>query len=174
MNVASVLVENEGWLRAVVFSRLGDRLATEDVLQEICIAALISDSKKQEILEPKGWLYQVAIKQVLLFRRSECRQRQKLQRFSELVRQPGFEHREDELAKAESQGMVREALEQIRPSDRQVLVMKYTEGMSCKQIAEHLGVTESTIQSRLLRARRRLRQTLVSQGSLEGLIDAIQ
>lgn len=166
MSIASVLVEHESWLRAVVYSRLGDRVATEDVLQEICVAALISDRKQQEVREPKGWLYQVAIKQVLLFRRGECRQRAKLDRYTNLCNPTSHCESEEPLSHQESMQQVRDALREIRPSDRQVLVMKYTQGMSCKQMAQLLGVKESTIQSRLLRARRRLKQVLEDKGEL--------
>jgi RNA polymerase sigma-70 factor (ECF subfamily) len=41
-----------------------------------------------------------------------------------------------------------------------VLVLKYTEHWSYRQLAEHLGTTESAVEARLHRARARLRAEL--------------
>ena len=60
-----------------------------------------------------------------------------------------------------------QALQQLKPTDRQVLVLKYCEDYSCPQIAHLLGVKETTIQTRLLRARRRLRGLLIEKYKFE-------
>jgi RNA polymerase sigma-70 factor (ECF subfamily) len=44
--------------------------------------------------------------------------------------------------------------------DREILMLKYTENWNYQQLAEHLGVTLHTVEYRLLRARKRLRQEL--------------
>lgn len=178
METTGVLLENQRWLWTVVYSRLGDRLATEDVLQEISLAAVKSSKQSQQIREVKGWLYQVAIKQVLLFRRKEARNRNKLNRLAS-VSPVGDDtcptnyapppNSLESVARAEQTELVRNSLSQLRPSDRQVLLMKYQEDLSCRQIAEHFGVAESTIQSRLLRARRKLRTLLLKQEDFQDL-----
>ena len=178
METTGVLLENQRWLWTVVYSRLGDRLATEDVLQEISLAAVKSSKQRQQIREVKGWLYQVAIKQVLLFRRKEARNRNKLNRLAS-VSPVGDDtcptnyapppNSLESVARAEQTELVRNSLSQLRPSDRQVLLMKYQEDLSCRQIAEHFGVAESTIQSRLLRARRKLRTLLLKQEDFQDL-----
>ena len=164
MDTAEAFLQHQQWLWAVVYARLGNRSDTDDVLQEISVAAVQFDLRAQEIQNIKGWLYQVAVRQVMLFRRREGRYRRRLKTFAEL--QP--EHAtslpwsatqdawENDLER------VRAAMTRIRPSDRQVLVLKYKNGLRCREIAMHMGVKESTIQSRLLRARRRLRALLVN------------
>ena len=44
--------------------------------------------------------------------------------------------------------------------DRQVLMLKYSEGWSYREMAKHLGVREDTIEYRLLKARKNLRRLL--------------
>jgi RNA polymerase sigma-70 factor (ECF subfamily) len=44
--------------------------------------------------------------------------------------------------------------------DADVLVLKYAEHWSYRQLAEHLGTTESAVEARLHRARARLREEL--------------
>ncbi|GAB5403173.1 MAG: RNA polymerase sigma factor SigZ [Aureliella sp.] len=157
MDITSTLAENETWLRSVVYSRLGDRAATEDVLQEIALALVSQAFRRDHSQVGKGWLYQVAIRQVMLFRRKEVRYRKRIEKYQSqaVAGQPsgGLE----ELCEQEQREAVRRGLAAMRPIDRQVLLLKYRQSLSCRQIAEHLGVSETTVQSRLLRARRRLR-----------------
>ncbi len=166
MNVSNTFLENRRWLWAVVYARLGDRSATEDVLQEVSLAA-IRQSNPCEIGQIKAWLYQVAVRQVMLFRRSEARHRHKLQYYSQSMPQPESELSLERICRGEQLDAVRNALNQVRPSDRQVLLLKYSENLNCQAIAQLLGVRETTIQSRLLRARRRLRQILTDQEDFE-------
>ncbi|HBE68534.1 MAG TPA: RNA polymerase subunit sigma-24 [Planctomycetaceae bacterium] len=160
MDAATVFLENERWLWTVVYSRLGDRTATEDVLQEVSLAAIVSEKKNQSIREARGWLYQVAIRQVLLFRRKEARYRRRISGLADrTVSSDDFDSL-DYLCACEDVQQVRDGLSELRESDRQILVLKYNDELSCRQIADRLGVQESTVQSRLLRARRRLRGIL--------------
>jgi RNA polymerase sigma-70 factor (ECF subfamily) len=46
--------------------------------------------------------------------------------------------------------------------DRQLLLLKYVDGLSYEQIGQALGVTASSVQSRLHRARNVLRQRLLA------------
>ena len=55
---------------------------------------------------------------------------------------------------------VRIALDRLTPRDAQILLLKYGENWNYHQIAEHLGVSHSAIETRLHRARTRLREEL--------------
>jgi RNA polymerase sigma-70 factor (ECF subfamily) len=59
---------------------------------------------------------------------------------------------------------VRAALAQLAERDREVLVLRYLEQLSTREIAEVLGIPEGTVKSRHLRALERLRGLL---GDLE-------
>ena len=48
--------------------------------------------------------------------------------------------------------------------DAEVLLLKYGERWSYRQIAERLGITEKAVDTRLVRARERLRQELIRRG----------
>lgn len=167
MNPAQTLLDNRRWLWAIVYARLGDASATEDVLQEVSVAAIRSDETFAEIGQLKAWLYQVAVRQVMLLRRRESRHRTKLQNYALTTRLDQGTSYVDWLCEGEQIGQVQQAMAQIRPTDRQVLALKYCEELTCKEIANHLGVTETTIQTRLLRARRRLRSLLVKEFEFE-------
>lgn len=140
-------------------------------MQEVAVAAVRCDVDFREPECGKHWLYRVAVRQVMLFRRNQARDRRKLENFQRDVPEVDSPCCVQWICDGETSGQVREAMSRLKPSDQEVLAMKYGEDFSCKEIARLMGVTETTIQSRLLRARKRLRQLLVSEFQFEAESD---
>ena len=63
--------------------------------------------------------------------------------------------------------LVRASLAKLAPRDAEVLMLKYTEGWSYRELADHLGQTEAAIESRLHRARGKLRDALARANVIE-------
>ncbi len=55
---------------------------------------------------------------------------------------------------------VRQALEQLGPEFREVIILRELEGLSYKEISDVVGVPVGTVMSRLSRARQRLQEAL--------------
>lgn len=66
--------------------------------------------------------------------------------------------------------LLKQELEQLEPIDRSLVEGKYLSGASVRELAEQFGLTERAVESRLLRARRQLRQELVKQLKNENAI----
>ena len=65
---------------------------------------------------------------------------------------------------------VREALEQLEKTDREILMLREYEQLSYAEIAATLRVPLNTVRSRLFRARMALKEKLMPvQGDVEGL-----
>ena len=62
---------------------------------------------------------------------------------------------------------LRQALEDLPPEYREVIVLRELEELSYKEIAEIAGVPLGTVMSRLARARKRLQQCLITSESRE-------
>ena len=157
----AVFLEHESWLRTVVRSRLNEPDAVEDVMQNIALAIVRHRSILNEINRIGAWLYQIAVRQVLMYRRTSGRRRKMHER---LVHETADRSRQDcplqSLLAAEAQSSVQQALDELSEIDRQMLMLKYAEGWSYLELAEHLGVREDTIEYRLLKARKNLRRLL--------------
>ena len=69
----SVLAENDPWLQAVVFARLGNRDAVDEVMQEVALAAVRQSAPLKDPTKVAPWLYRLAIRQTLLYRRKAGR-----------------------------------------------------------------------------------------------------
>ena len=76
---------------------------------------------------------------------------------SETPRDPGIQV-VDQLEIARAAERVRAALQSMRPSYREVLMLAADESMSEHEIAQALGVPAGTVKSRLSRARAELRR----------------
>jgi RNA polymerase sigma-70 factor (ECF subfamily) len=67
----------------------------------------------------------------------------------------------------ERRQLVREALGRLPPRDADILLLKYTENWSYQQLADHMGISHSAIETRLHRARARLRCELAKLELIE-------
>ena len=161
----AVFLEHESWLRTVVRSRLNEPDAVEDVMQNIAMAIVRHRSALNEVNRIGAWLYQIAVRQILMHRRTSGRRRKMQDRFSSDVSlREEQESPLQSLIAMETQASVQQALSELNEIDRQILLLKYTEGWSYRQLADHLGVQEETIEYRLLRARKSLRRLLPQFG----------
>ena len=64
------------------------------------------------------------------------------------------------VARGEEQQLVREALEQIPSTSREVLTLRYWEGLRGRELANRLGIGEGAVRSRLRRAREQLEEQI--------------
>jgi RNA polymerase sigma-70 factor, ECF subfamily len=73
---------------------------------------------------------------------------------------------EEAVLQSASDALVRNALENLPPNFREVLILRELEGMSYREIADITGMPAGTVMSTLSRARDRLRQVLTT--SMDG------
>ena len=129
---------------------------------------LPSDSPLLEPGRLVGWLYRLAVRQALLYRRRVGRQRTLVDRYAH---RQGTRSENPELSPLswlvhdERRAMVQQALRRLPPRDADLLVLKYAEGWSARELAARLGVKTSAVEARLHRARGRLRAELAAQAS---------
>jgi len=162
----AALAEHDRWLRTVVFSRLGEPQAVDDVMQEVALAAVEQRAPLTDPAKVAPWLYRLAVVQSLLYRRKMGRRRKLTGRYAERYRPTEQDTREPDplgwLLAEERRGKVREAITRLRRRDAELLMLKYTEDWSYRDLARHLGISESAVEARLHRARNRLREELAS------------
>jgi RNA polymerase sigma-70 factor (ECF subfamily) len=71
------------------------------------------------------------------------------------------------LLQDERRALVREALGRLPRRDVEILLLKYTDDWSYRELAGHLGLSESAVEARLHRARRRLREAMIGTHLIE-------
>ncbi|MCA9102689.1 MAG: sigma-70 family RNA polymerase sigma factor [Planctomycetales bacterium] len=161
---SAALTEHSRWLRTVVLARLGGADGVDEVMQEVALAAVAEATLPPDREKLAPWLYGVAVRQALMYRRRQGRRRKLMGRYADRLQLGEAAPREADplewLLDSERRASVRQALERLAPRDAEVLLLKYTEGWSYRQLAERLGISTSAIEARLHRARARLRAQL--------------
>lgn len=160
----AALAQHGRWLRTVILARLGEPQAVEEVMQEVSLAAVRQHAPLADPAKVAPWLYQLAVRQALLYRRRAGRARNLTERYALRHRRSEADHRESDplgwLLAEERRELVRAALARLPRREAEMLLLKYTEDWSYHQIAAHLGVTHGAVEARLHRARKLLRAEL--------------
>jgi RNA polymerase sigma-70 factor (ECF subfamily) len=168
---ATALAKHQGWLRTVLLARLRDADIVDEVMQEVAVAIIHQQSKPEAIEHPGPWLYRVALKQILMYRRKTGRRRRLLKALTEQPTSTGNAPQHYDplqwLLMRERQQSVQSSLEQLGDRDREILLLKYNDGLSYDQIAERLGITPASVRMRLHRARIHLKNHL-AEGAVPG------
>jgi RNA polymerase sigma-70 factor (ECF subfamily) len=71
------------------------------------------------------------------------------------------------LLAEERRSLIRSAVGRLPRKDTEILMLKYTEGWSYHDIAAHVGISHSAVESRLHRARAMLRRQLAALDVIE-------
>ena len=171
INWDRALNEHRPWLRSVVAARLGEPQAIDDVMQEIAVAVSTNRAPLIDANKLAPWLYQIAVRQTLLYRRKHGRRRNLVGRYADRF-QPSEEDNRDAnplewLLAQERAERFRQAMEELSQRDREILLLKYQHGFSYKEISGRLSLSESAVEARLHRARKRLRKLLYGLSVVE-------
>jgi RNA polymerase sigma factor (sigma-70 family) len=162
---ARELETHRRWLRTVIYARVRRVEAVDDVLQEVALAAVEQRAPLVDPSKAAAWLYRLAVTHSLLYRRRQGRERRRMERYVRTESEAAPDADEASplawLLADERSHIVRQALEQLPPRDREILLLKYTEDWSYRDLAVHLGLSHSAVESRLHRARQRLRDQLM-------------
>ena len=140
----------QGVVCAVTYSRTGDRSLSEDVAQETFIAAWRQLDRLRDAVKLRSWLCGIARN---LARKARRRSDRETGLEGELVA-PGTPF--TAVADAEAERVVRDALSRVPETYREVLVLFYGEGLTTREIADALELTEAAVQQRLSRGRQHL------------------
>lgn len=155
--------EHQRWLATVIRARLADREAAEDVLQEVAVAAIGQRARPTDPSKVAPWLYRVALRKVINHHRAMGRRRRLhdgIVQSGQLIDAARDPEPGEWLMRQESVASLAEGLDRVDPLDRQLLLLKYTEGWGYQQLAEYLGISMKTVEYRLLKARRALRAAI--------------
>ena len=112
--------------------------------------------------ETLPWLYGVARRTVSNLARSSRRSTRLLAKLGSLGREP-VSTPESMVVRSEEAQAVSDALNRLRPGDREILMLRVWEELSSREIATVLEITPAAVDMRLMRARRRFELALPKQ-----------
>ena len=123
---SAALAEHGRWLRTVVGARLGEPQAVDEVLQEVALAAIAQKAPLADPSRVAAWLYRLAVRQSLLYRRKQGRRRKLTDRYA-ARRQAADSQPFDPLGwllAEERRQQVRQALACLPKRDAEILLLE--------------------------------------------------
>ena len=144
-----------------VFARVGgDRVAADDIVQDVFLEALRGASTFRGDAQLATWMCAIARRRVLRHYESERRQAAVIEAVESALAPAGGADDAAGVTGADERADVVRALGRLPQLHRQVLVLKYLDDCPVASIAAELGRTPVQIQSLLQRARAGLRRQL--------------
>lgn len=151
----AVILENLQSFIAFARNRTGDPALAEDLVQDSLIKALIANRKPQSDEDTVKWFYRILRRTIIdLYRRTDVRKRALERMGSDLPEQP--EPADHRLICQ----CFRRLLPQLPEGYREVIERIDLDGVDPGQLAADLAVTRNSLNVRLHRARRALRERL--------------
>jgi RNA polymerase sigma factor (sigma-70 family) len=145
-----------------------DDAKAEDFTHDIFMKLVLNLASYKETAKFSTWLYSITYNYCI-------DQTRVSKKYSEVGLDENFDVPDDdddaEIAELEAQ-QLNKAMQQILPEEKSILMMKYQDDLSIKEISDTLDISESAVKMRLLRAKEKLRKVYLEGVLFWGVIIA--
>ena len=149
------------WVSGVIFGVLGDRDRVEDVAQQVWLAVWSRIGELRAVDRWRPWLYRLARNAAVDAGRAVSRDRIVAQPLANDPPAVGASRTPpDQLIREEQKRLMLDAIQSLPALYREPFVLRHLEGWGYRDIGELLGLPVDTVETRLVRARRLLREML--------------
>lgn len=152
--VSAMWREHRRWVSAIVLAHKPREVELEDLVQEVAVRLVAHAHELRDPTAIRPWLRSVALNVA----RSAGRKQRVRRDAKETIRQNAPRPTED--APPSERDEILDAALSLPETYREPLILRTMRGMSYKQISDTLGIPVTTIETRLVRARRMLRDAL--------------
>ena len=158
--------EHSGWVRGVIYATLGRRDLVDDVSQQVWTKVWQRIGSLNDPRRLRSWLYSIARNAAI--DASQDRRRRSaagLDWAADDLSDPPARGPVGRAVGAEIRSTLLRAIEALPALYREPFVLRHLQDWSYAEIGDLLGLSVETVETRLVRARRLLRESL--QGKLE-------
>ncbi len=165
--LAALVSQYAATLYRVAYSVLRNAADAEDAVQEAFLRVLRHRDTLAEVRDQRVWLIRI-VWNVVLDRKRRAKTRPETDDVTELARvlPAGGLSADQRVAAAQHHAHVLACVEKLPSKERQVLLLSAFEELNSVEIATVLGITESSVRSRLFRARNLMAGLLEHERSL--------
>ncbi|MGF1777254.1 RNA polymerase sigma factor SigZ [Vibrio nomapromontoriensis] len=151
--IEEIWAEYQASLKRFLWTKLSDPEDVEDVLQEVLIKTHQNLEKLESPDSVKAWLFQIANRAVIdLYRRNG--------RSAALEGDSLWFEQDEEDAKTQLAQCMQPLIDSLPAASAALLTAVDLNGQSQKQLAQEMGISYSTLKSRIQKGRSDLRHTL--------------
>lgn len=163
--ITALVAEYSATLYRVAYSVMRNSAEAEDAVQEAFLRVLKHQDKLGEIRDVRVWLVRITWN-VVLDRKRRSKTRPENDDIADYARVlPSTERRaDDEIISSQEHARILGLIDRLPAKERQALLLSAVEELTTAQIASVLKTTESSVRSRIFRARRELSALLEKEG----------
>jgi len=148
---------NWAWLKGLVYSVVQNADDIDDVLQDICVRVISKIGSLRQPERFRSWLAILARRQALRHRQQKAQKQMPLSvELADLECNSKSAQLLDNIEQKEQYQLILSAVKSLPEKYRQVFILEHINDLTYRQIAEILDVPLTTVQIRLVRARRML------------------
>ena len=158
-----LIIRNWAWVKGLVYSVIYNSDDVDDCLQDICIKVI---SKIDTLREPerfKPWLAIVAKREALRHRQQKANRPVQLDEETIESRQDEKNTFFENIIEKEKQSQILQAIQSLPEKYREVFIMQHSGDLTYNQISEILDVPVTTVQIRLVRARKLIYDKIINK-----------
>ncbi|RIK67638.1 MAG: hypothetical protein DCC65_05765 [Planctomycetota bacterium] len=168
----SFVRRNDRWVRGVVYATCGNGAQLDDVVQHVWTRVWEQLGTLADPARWRGWLYALARNAAIDAGTQATRRRKRQVPLDQAAVRAAVDSEPAlRLIRAEQEKRTLAAIKGLPEIYREPFVLRHLQDWSYAQIAEALGMPVDTVETRLVRARRLLRQALSDGRSGDGRND---
>ena len=163
--IAQLVAEYSTALYRVAFSVTRNAAEAEDAVQETFLRVLKHESRLSDIRDYRVWLVRI-VWNIVLDRKRRAKTRPENEDLADHARSLPSADRaaDDSVISAQEQGRILALVDRLPRPEREALLLSAVQELTTAEIAATLGTTESSIRSRIFRARKQLSVLLEKEG----------
>jgi len=163
--IAGLVAEYSTALYRVAFSVTRNAAEAEDAVQETFLRVLRHESRLSEIRDYRVWLVRI-VWNIVLDRKRRAKTRPENEDLADHARSltSGDRPADATVISSQEHGRILALVDRLPRREREALLLSAVQELTTAEIAAALGTTESSIRSRIFRARRELAVLLEREG----------
>ena len=147
-----------GWLVVRLSHRYGDPDVVNEAVQDTFLAVWRRPGSYRGEGDPAAWLWGIAIRRLL----DRVRRRSRWEMVAEWIKPGVVVSAEDEVLVGVEHSDAGSALDRLSPELKAVMQATVLDGLTVSETAQLLGIPAGTVKTRMMRARRLLREELAT------------
>jgi RNA polymerase sigma-70 factor (ECF subfamily) len=149
------------WVRGVIFGVLGDRECVDDVSQQVWSVVWQRIGELRDSRSWRPWLYRLARNAAIDAGREITRRRNVVHPLAvDLAERAGSPGPDGEASRRELHDEVLAAIQALPAIYREPFVLRHVNGWTYREIGDVMGLPIDSVETRLVRGRRLLRESL--------------
>jgi len=160
----ALLQSNWSWLKGLAYNIVGNADDVDDILQNVCVSVIAKIETLRQPERFKPWLAAIARNAALGFRQQRSRRPIQLdEAVTSQQRDESLADIAETLTHKQLCGRILEAVKALPDKYAEAFILKHIEQHSYSEMAEILDVPVTTVQIRLVRARRMIHNRLTGK-----------